>query len=487
MVYPEQVYYGTTVEQLQITDLEASPEDTVQNDLILSSGVNSLVLSVTEQQYTKLLSAALNGVMTTYPDDFIEVIYPLFKAGKVTFCAAMLECLQNDADVINAIRNIVQEYLDSNTEITQDVSRSGLTAAGDSGCDFDTVWGRVSKLVDFINQVNVDFFENIALLDNLSDKYEAIIDIIPVLGDAVEAVVNFATESFVVLLDSYNASWNDSLRDSIACDLFCIALENPTCSLSIQDVLDYLTERYDAVRQIDLPLASLTVQQSTITLTNFLVNIGGAVYSGDDMVYICWIVQLAAVAVGDQFFNINSAGTYYAESLDSVPSHGWASECDPCTTWELVLDASNDFGDIVMLRGSRSGGELVTEDFRSSGANQSARELIAELTITNATTITEAIVAHTYVKGDVLSGAEGSAAKQIYDSSNTLIRVNFNSLPAGDSSGNLVWGDSSAAPTTLSFRFRSSLTTYAGNAFSGSAALQTITLRGTGDPPVTTT
>lgn len=461
--------------------------DSIENDLVLSNGVNQLVLAVTLEEYTQILSALLNGAITTYPDNYNEIFYHLIKAGKVEFCEAMLYCLTNDADVINQIRNIIQEYLDSNTVIDQDVSRSGLAAAGDPNCDLDTIWGRVGKLTDFINQVNVDFFENIALLDNLSDKYEAIIDIIPVLGDAVEAVVNFATESFVILKDSYNASWNDGLRDYIACELFCMAVNNPSCTITIQDILDWLSERYNVVRQIDLPLASLSVRQSTITLTNLLVNIGGSVYSGDDLVYVCWIVQLSAIALGDQFFNINSAGTYYAEMLDSVPSPGWQSECDTCAEWELILEGTNAFGDIVVTRGAETSTEIVTEDFRSSGANQSAREEIYTLEITNTTTITEILVEHSYVKGNVASGIEGSAAKFIHDGTSYLIRQNFDDLPAGDSSGILSWGGTITAPLTLQFRLRSSLEQYANPVFGGSAATQKVTLRGTGDFPITTT
>lgn len=334
--------YKSVVEVANLPPLLDGDGDSLDNDIVLYDEPQALVLIVTAQEYTNLLSVALNGAYTTFPDDYIAVIYPLIKAGKLSFCSQMLECLLNDPDVIAAVGNIAVSAVGSaGTPVTSNQENLSTPIVPDQvgECDLDVLWGYVTKMVDYIHQVNLDFLENLALLSELSDKVEAWIDAIPVFGAFVNVVVNTVTEVGDDLLASYEASWNDPLRDEIACELFCIA-QAEGCTLSLLNIVEFILERYNLS---EIGVGELPQTFELVQVLSYLGLVvaqgGGAVYSGDDMVYIMWLLQLAAVAVAEEFFSIETAAEYYIEALDSVPSGGWAAECDPCENdWEFTFD-----------------------------------------------------------------------------------------------------------------------------------------------------
>lgn len=477
----ERLIFSEIINKELTPPLAGGDGDSIENDIILSVGENNLLLSVTETEYVQLFSALLNGAITTYPDNYLNVIYPIIKAGKVTFCAALLECLLNDPDVIAAIQNIVNEYTNSNTIIDPAVTKSGFQVLGNNGCDPDKVWGQVGKLVDYINQVNVDFLENFALIDAFADKYEAIIDILPVLGDVVEAVVNFATENSNSLKLSYEASYNDNLRDAIACDLFCIAQASPTCQLTLQDVINYIQDRYDATRQIAFPLASLTVQQSTVTLTNVIASVGGGVYSGDDLVYIMMLFQLTAVAIQDVFDTVDSAGNYYAEMLDSVPSNGWDSECDDCpSTFDVTYEFDSGLpAGWIIENGSYSGSRLNPADVTVTGFDR--RTLSLYIPMSGNFELQKVDASYSLTKGSI---SNGNADCVLVWYNGTIQNPTFNQVadaPFAIPKTFSYTGLTRTGASNMYLRVSSSHVP-SGDGWSGDCAWHSIRLRGTGNP-----
>jgi len=476
--------YESIVEQALTSDLTMGDGDSIENDLFLTPETNNLLLAVTEEQWTRLFSAALNGAYETYPQDYNEVLYPLIKAAKVTFCEAMIECLTNNEAVRNLVGQIAVDAVNAETDITEANTHSGARMLGGNGCDLDTVWGQMGKLVDYMNQVNLDFFENLNLLSTASDRVEAWLDIIPVLGDFAEAVVNGVTETGAALLSSYEASYNDSLRDEIVCDLFCLAIEQDGCTLTIQQVLEYLLERYNLNSG---SLGALSALQMITTFNRLIAVIaqgGGLAYSGDDMVYISFIVQLAAVSIGEKFFQISSTGAYYNEMHDSVPSVGWETECFDCTlpTWSHTWDFSEGLGDWSIIQGVKNT-YIDPEDVHSSGANQSTRSIAVIITIPEDTTVTGAIMEYSYTLGGFAGAAGGSVAKAFHDGSSYRHRQNFNAAVNTDGLENWVWEGEIVNPPSWQFIVRSSLYPYATSTWSGSCQVRSITLNGIGTNP----
>lgn len=228
------------------------------------------------------------------------------------------------------IQQIIGDSGSPDAPITEYTPGYGSTISPPTGCDPDIVWGRMGKLVDYMHQKNIDLFEELALLTQLSDKVETIIDIFPILGDAIESAVNFITETGESLLGSYQASYNDNLRDKIVCDLFCIALDNEECKLTLGDVQQYILEEYNlaSIDVLDLDVPSFLAVFSR--LGSSIAQGGGLVYIGDAVVYCAFLLQIVSVITQGHFFGVGKEADYYIEMMDSVPSGGWEFECDEC-------------------------------------------------------------------------------------------------------------------------------------------------------------
>lgn len=253
----------------------------------------------------------------------------------------VIENLNSGTALGQALQTFVNNYYSSSTEPTESNSYAGNPAIGGNDCSKDVVWGQSGKLVDYIHSSVEQFFEELAVTSTVSDRIEAFIDIVPVLGDAIEAVVNYITETGAAFLTSYDASWTDGLRDSIVCDIFCLALDKEDCRLTIFDLIDYYYAKFNQVTDPSNQLNSSATLDVFARLSLTIGQAGGLVYVGDDLVYSCHLFLLVALAIGDTFAGVNSAADLYIEALDSVPSPGWASECPDCVEgWVHVFDFS---------------------------------------------------------------------------------------------------------------------------------------------------
>lgn len=404
----QRLLFKTIVTVPNLPELVDGDGDSLANDIILSQEDNTLVLTVTEQEYIRLLSAAFNGAITTYPEDYLNVIYPLIKAGKVSLCDAVLNCIEETEAIQSAIGNSSGGGSSASVPVTPSTSQSYANAIGDNGCDEDTVWGQSSKLVDFIHQTNVDFYENLNLISESTDKVEEWLSVIPALGAFVSAVINTVTDVGDALLSSYQASYNDALRDEIACAVFCIAVNNPDCSVTIQEVIDYLLQRYNLVAAPGNELNTLTTVATVARLGTVVAQGGGIAYSGDDMVYISFLVQLLAVSIANQYFNVTSIGTYYNEAYDSVPSPGWETECDDCVnTWCAEFDFALDDGgwefhalDVTLIPTNYANGAWNEGYFRHASSSNRWRMLNLKKEVLTAVDITRVYIEYTSTAGN---------------------------------------------------------------------------------------
>lgn len=106
--------------------------DTPSNDLQLVDTEQQLVLSVTAQQYSDLLSAALNGANRHFPENYLNVIYPLIKAGKMDVCEVVNSCVEYHG--VRAARTADW------TVTTSDLAIAMSTVSGGGLHDTDGYW-----------------------------------------------------------------------------------------------------------------------------------------------------------------------------------------------------------------------------------------------------------------------------------------------------------------------------------------------------------
>lgn len=105
-------------------------------------------------------------------------------------------------------------------------------------CDLDALWSGVREMVNRIDDGARDLLEDLANINDVVQRYQAFIDVVPILGDIAEAVVTAATELIPDILNSYNAHSSEEVLDGIACDIFglvCSECRYPT----FMEVLNY--------------------------------------------------------------------------------------------------------------------------------------------------------------------------------------------------------------------------------------------------------
>ena len=204
---------------------------------------------------------------------------------------------------------------------TQELSDLGVSTPTCTSTDKDAVYGAVSALVRYINQVNIDLLERINQAGNFPDQLARLISAIPVLGllpvDEVFSWVQFiATE----LEDEYNATVDEALLQSVICDLFCIAVGND-CHLDFNDVYNYFAGK-----------TSPTLSHFTTTLLNLINFALTGTFAGDDYFYYFFYFQIVTVGMGQFFFGINSMNDYAFQARAGLnsPDNDWSIFCLDC-------------------------------------------------------------------------------------------------------------------------------------------------------------
>lgn len=221
--------------------------DSLSNDIVLSNTTNELVLEVTMQQYTDLLSAAYNGAQQAFPDRYLEVLYPLIKAGKLSFCDEVANCIDGNTTVQLSITNILNNNgsvnpnsIDPNTTTGNDRLPNASTESVSNdppSCDRDALWSGIREMVERVDQNGRDILEDLAVLNDKVEQLAEVIDLVPLLGDTIKDIADFFTATVPDLLNAYNAASSPTFLDNVACDLFemvCNQCRYPTFDEIIQ-------------------------------------------------------------------------------------------------------------------------------------------------------------------------------------------------------------------------------------------------------------
>ena len=300
--------------------------DSLSNDLVLSDDVQNLVLEISAEQYGKLLSASFNGAYTTYPDDYIAVVYPLIKAGKILLCSAILDCIESTPDIQNAIaRYSLSPGLTGTTG--QDAGLLATNMITDTtGCDNDMIFGAITGLVDLFNNLATDLIEVFVAAPNGVGRLGDIIEAIPGVGVLpFDDLLQFS-ESFVEdLSENYAAAYTESLRNELRCELFCITQEN--CQITFEEVFQYFVSR-------------LGVTIDYTNLNALVEDVLGQNWIGTALVDVTHVLFAGILSYGGSLLDIDLASiTTLVSSLFNDPDPDWLTLCPSCTaTWSKTFD-----------------------------------------------------------------------------------------------------------------------------------------------------
>lgn len=317
-------------------EVPVSPElvggdgDTIDNDLILSEGEQYLVLPVTANQYQELLSAALNGANRSFPDDYLNVIWPLIKAGKMLLCESVAECFETSEVFQEALANYlaVNGYgSGSGTPATP----SYYTANSDlidgslyASCNNNMLFGAITELVDFMNTAITDLLEQFVASTIGPQNTSTLLSAIPIVNQLpFDEMIDFLTQLAYTLKLSYASQYTSVLRDEIRCDLFCMTKD--TCALNFQDWADYFAGK----------------AYTSITNVSFVDAIGWfltGTFAGEAIVWAAHALFAQVLAYGAEWMDIDAA--YLTKVITSAmnnPDSDWETLCTDCPPEYPVL------------------------------------------------------------------------------------------------------------------------------------------------------
>lgn len=423
----------------QLVDVNESPPlidgdgDSLFNDIVLSDiNDNYLVLTVTETEYIKLLSSALNGAMTTYPQEYISVIYPLIKAGKVDFCQTVLSCIESNTEIQEAIANFSGG---SNIADTQ-VENTGNLATGiidnPVGCNDDIIYGMTTQLVEFADRLCKDLFEQIDASQLSAVNVGYLLKLIPVVETLPLDELFELTDKLVDDLETgYLSASTQLLKTEISCDLFCLAKDN-NCQLTLEMVRDYFEEKSGIV----------------FTYTDvgqFLIDFIDGTFIGNAIYYGMNTLLFQIFAFGGKFLEyLFEDYLRVISSMFNDPNPDWVTDCDPCvSTWTHTFDFTVNDGGFI----PRNPGVGVTGTFAnyiastgwsygdatfSSGDHR--RIVSIEKTFVD-TAITEVEVTYTVENKNVSAALNGVTGSAVSVRDNGVVQASIT-----DTAGNVVNG-----------------------------------------------
>lgn len=311
--------------------------------------VVGLYITLSLNEWVKIASSVDVGSDIAY-EDAVGLQFLLQRIIQVdALCDAISQCITDSEAVQEAIENATGNGVGGNTIITNtQYSNTTLIsgAAQDDDCSNDAKFGRIVEFIEFVDEVQQDFYESIDAATNVLGQVGALVSAIPLVETLpIDEIIEFVGDTGELWSDSYLASVNTQLKESFACDLWCGY--SGECELTVRMVIDQILLRYDiATTTGALNVLSLSALLGRIALT--VAKGGGLAYIGDDLVYLSWLLQLVAVEASGEFFGVNLID-YASNAAQGTDNTNWTL-CG-CTSGTLDIDFSASGDDFVITSG----------------------------------------------------------------------------------------------------------------------------------------
>lgn len=364
--------------------------------ILLSEGLNTVLIRFTPEQYKWLLSSAITGAYIIYPENPLNAVFPLLECldMPINDCEQVANCIENNP----ATREALSDWFrDSDYNEALERALEGLTSPGTGyspggGCDEDALFGSVTAVFDELNQSAVDFLEildaSTQVVELLSEWGEELVALSIASGGSwavvtgVLAVISTVVEQFITdLIQNYQAAFTSELRDELRCEFFCYALNNncgytandiltwlePQIAFSADDLLDLISWFFgltiDISRQMVLRMWYLELALYKFAITNTLASIFAGQTAKDAMVRLTkvsqaanpdpdWMIICDACSVVPTF-----SWTYTNLSTPVVPPVGWTFTHD-----RPLISGPGNFRGYGQYRGAPSPQQLSTLD-----------------------------------------------------------------------------------------------------------------------------
>lgn len=254
-------------------------------------------------------------------------------------CDYMRDCLQPLFDAITQQLNRIEYGYNEKpgNQLPPDKLQGNMAGSSNPTCDYDILWAQCIQLIEMTNDFITDVLERIESATNAIDAAE-VIGGLPFIdefgGDSIQAYVQILNEG---IAESYASQYTVTLRDEMACALFCMCKGD--CTISIERInrvfVNYLKDEFG-----DAPSLFANIS----ALMSYLID--GSIES-DIVVYAMYMLWWGVVGVGGTLAGLEQSNYTLAVILQLAaddPSPDWEVLCAECPEEKSYLW---DFADLA--------------------------------------------------------------------------------------------------------------------------------------------
>lgn len=348
-----------------------------------------LVLELSQEEWTTLYSAILTGADLSYPNsshDVENLFLQSVNCPMTQFCAAMIDCFQNDPDVWATMLTLLSEngvtggVGDPTAPLSDDVLGGNLLPAGYT-CTDDKAFGMALAVVESIHATTSEVLQAIEVLTNPAEIASELADNIPgvgllsTAGDIARWIQNSADEQ-------YQLAWSIPIRDELACLIWCAFKDD--CVLNMDRIWDVYMGAADVTPPQGVLLTDWLAWLITLPFVASLSTVASVSLLG-----------LLALRYGGRFGNfglgIQSLATVMDLAQDDTSSQ-WSTVCDACVfewchEFDFTIDDQGWFPTFDACRGLDVGayspgvGWIATYLPGAAGCPSNYKALFANYTI----------------------------------------------------------------------------------------------------------
>jgi len=301
-----------------------------------------IVLKLSLDEYVALATCIDVGRDIAYGNNSIYLWWLWCRSLQtVSICNSIIDCINDqDSGVADAITALIAGgSYESSREYGQSQNNSDLSSALNPTCDLDILYGQARQLVDYLDELNTDFFE---IYEVASNTYEFIAEVVGDITfidetsiDAALAWVEFINNS---IAENYAAQVTVAYKEEVACEIFCKAQDND-CAITPKILFDIFKDRLSA---------SVTIESVIWDTLDFLA---GGSWSGSQIADFMFFSQIALRSQLGKYFgkiayqDIQTRLSIYSND----PDPDWVTVCDTCIH-EICFDMT-DFTDLDIIVG----------------------------------------------------------------------------------------------------------------------------------------
>jgi len=304
-----------------------------------------IVLDLSLNEYVALASCVDVGRDIAYGDNSIYLWWTWVRSiVSMSICADVVDCIENDSDVQNAINNVVSLNSQSESRNYGQSQEDVILGSGNNPtCDVDVLWGGIDNLIESTNTQNEDILEQFEAFTNIYEFFADVVGNITVIDEAsIDAILGWITYIQNNIAENYVAEVTQAYLDELKCDIFCLVKAD--CALTPQVLFDYFAGRLSG---------SISFDDLIETMLEFIVT---GTWSGTqiaDAFFLSNFMMRAGFGRLLDFVGFNSI------DLDTRlgflnPSNAWELLCDECPEMAVIefdFTLSDGGWDVALGRG----------------------------------------------------------------------------------------------------------------------------------------